>query len=71
MARTWRDSHADRPPARVRLLREAHERLAELATEAGLGPADMIVHDLPRGELRGIWDDEQVVVVVEEIGGCG
>jgi hypothetical protein len=28
-----------------------------------------MIHDLGRAELRGIWNDEQVVLVVEQIGG--
>jgi hypothetical protein len=67
MARTWRDSQAVRPPRSVRSFRCAHERLAALANEAGLGPADMIVHDLRRGEVRGAWQHDRIIVVVENI----
>jgi hypothetical protein len=68
MARTWRGSDAARPPRRIRLFRRAHERLAALAGEAGLGPADMIVHNLRRWEVRGVWQDDGIHVVVERIG---
>jgi hypothetical protein len=68
MARMWRDSHAGRPPRRIRLFRRAHQRLAALADEAGLGPADMIVHDLRRGEVCGVWQHDKIAVVVEKIG---
>jgi hypothetical protein len=27
-----------------------------------------MIHDLSRAELRGVWEDEQIVVVVDEIG---
>jgi hypothetical protein len=50
------------------LFLDAHRRLEALANEAGLGPADVIIHDLGRAELKGVWGDEKVVLVVEEIG---
>jgi hypothetical protein len=68
MARTWRDSDTSRAPERARLFLHAHQRLNALASEAGLGPADVMIHHLGRAELRGIWEDEEVVLVVEEIG---
>jgi hypothetical protein len=73
MARRWRDSDAGGVPEQVRPIVDAHERLEALCSEAGLGPADVITHDLGRAELRGTWEDEEIVVVVEEIGAspCG
>jgi hypothetical protein len=68
MARTWRDSNTSRAPEQARLFRDAHQRLEALACEAGLGPADVMIHDLGRAELRGIWNNEEVMLVVEEIG---
>jgi hypothetical protein len=68
MARTWRDSDTSRAPEQARLFRDAHQRVEALAIEAGLGPADVMIHDLGRAELRGIWDDAEVMLVVEEIG---
>jgi hypothetical protein len=68
MARTWRDSDMSRPPEQARLFLDAHQRLDALATEAGLGPADVMIHHLGRAELRGIWEDEGVVLLIEEIG---
>lgn len=50
------------------LFLDAHQRLEALAGEAGLGPADVIIHDLGRAEIRGRWEDEEVVLVVEGIG---
>jgi hypothetical protein len=67
MARTWRDSDTSRPPAQARLFRDAHQRLEALASEAGLGPADVMIHDLGRAELRATWDNEEVMLVVEAI----
>jgi len=64
----WRDSDTSRAPAQARLFRDAHQRLEALANEAGLGPSDVVIHDLGRAELRGIWGNEEVVLVVEEIG---
>ena len=68
MARRWRDSDASPVPEQVRLFLDAHQRLAALASEAGLGSADVMIHDLGRAELRGVWEDEEIVVVVDEIG---
>jgi hypothetical protein len=68
LARTWRDSDTSRAPEQARLFRDAHQRLEALASEAGLGPADVMIHDLGRAELRGIWEEKEVVLVVEEIG---
>jgi hypothetical protein len=68
MARTWRDSDTSRAPEQARFFVNAHQRLEALASEAGLGPADVMIHDLGRAELRGIWDDEEVMLVVEEVG---
>jgi len=71
MARTWRNSDTSRAPEQARLFVDAHQRLEALASEAGLGPADMVIHHLGRAELRGRWEGEEVVLVVEEIGESG
>lgn len=68
MARTWRNSDTNRVPEQARFFLDAHERLEALASEAGLGRADAIVHHLGRAEIRGRWEDEEVVLVVDEIG---
>jgi hypothetical protein len=68
MARRWRDRDRDRTPKQALALRDAHERLAALIAEAELGPADVVIHDLGRAELRAIWEHEKVVLVVERIG---
>lgn len=68
MARTWRDSGKSRPPKQARLFLDAHQRLKALASEAGLGPADAVIHHLGRAQIQGIWKDEEVVLVVEAIG---
>jgi hypothetical protein len=65
MARRWRESDEPVVPEQLRSFRDAHERLAALASEADLGPADAIVHDLCRTELRAVWADEEIVVVVD------
>jgi hypothetical protein len=36
--------------------------------EAGLPPADVMIHDLPPAELRAFWEKEKVVLVIERIG---
>jgi hypothetical protein len=68
MARRWRHSDTSRAPEQALALRDAHERLAALASEAGLRRADAMIHDLVRAELRAVWEDEKIVVVVEGIG---
>jgi hypothetical protein len=69
MARTWRDSDTRRVPKQARSFLDAHRRLEALAREAGLGPADVMIHDLGRAELRGVWEKERVMLLVEAIGG--
>jgi hypothetical protein len=71
MARTWRSSDKSRAPEHARSLLDAHQRLVAVGREAGLGPPDVIIHDLGRAEIRGRWEDEKVLVVVEEIGDSG
>jgi hypothetical protein len=68
MARRWRDSGRSEVPVRLRPFLETHRRLAALAGEAGLGPADVVIHRLGRAELRAEWGDERLVLVVDEIG---
>jgi len=68
MARTWRNSDTSRAPEQARLFVDAHQRLVAVASQAGLGPADEITHDLGRAEIRARWDDDQFVLVVDEIG---
>jgi hypothetical protein len=68
MARAWRGSDTSRAPEQARLFWDAHQRLEALASEAGLGAADVMIHDLGRAELRGIWNNEEITLVVEEIG---
>ncbi len=67
MGRRWRDSGTSRNAGQASLLADAHRRLAALVREAGLGPPDTVVHDLGRAEFRAVWEDEEVVLVVEEI----
>ena len=68
MARRWRHSDTRRAPKQVLALPDAHERLVALTRKAGLRPADVLIHDLGRAELRAVWEDEKVVVVVDRIG---
>jgi hypothetical protein len=67
MARRWRESDAHEVPEAARPFVEAHERFEEIATKAGLGPPDAVVHDFGRNELRATWEDQKVVVVIDEI----
>ena len=68
MARKWRDSGAGEAPERARRFVDAHQRLEEVASEAGLGPPDKMIHDFGRAEVRGVWEDEKRVIVIDEIG---
>jgi hypothetical protein len=71
MARRWRNSDTGPAPEQARLFLDAHQRLEALASEAGLGPADVIIHHLGRAEIQGRWEEEQLVLVVEKIGAPG
>lgn len=71
MARDWRKADASKLPERVRMFRDLHERFEELHRDAGLQQADVIIHDFGTLELRAIWGDEKVVVVVERVGELG
>lgn len=66
MARKWRASRT-KPNQRACAFLDAHKRLAALVEEAGLGPPDAVVHDMPRNELRAVWDGNDVVLVMDEI----
>jgi hypothetical protein len=69
MARRWRGSGTSRVPDQARPFLDAHQRLEAVATKAGLGPADVVIHDLPRAELCGMWTHHKMVVTVDEIPG--
>lgn len=68
LARRWRERSPARTPKQAQELRDAHQRLTALIAEAGLGPADVVIHDIGCAELRAIWEPEQVVLVVERVG---
>ena len=69
MARRLRESTAGQAPEPLRPFLDCHERLEHLIREAGRGPADAVIVDIPRAELTVVWEDEQVVVTIEGIGG--
>lgn len=71
LARKWRGRGAGPTPPQALALRDAHERLSAMAGDAGLPAADVVVHDLLRGQLRAIWEEQKVVLVVEQIGEPG
>jgi hypothetical protein len=68
LARKWHGRGPGSTPPQALALRDAHKRLSAMADEAGLPAADVVIHDLPRAELRAIWEKEKVVLVVERIG---
>ena len=65
MARAWRESPARRVHERARPFIAAHRRLGGILVQRGLEPADVIVHDFDRNELRARWDGQRAVVVIE------
>jgi hypothetical protein len=65
MARAWRESPARPAPERARPFIDAHRQLAGMLARAGREPADAIVHDFERRELRAKWEEQKVVVVIE------
>ena len=71
MARRWRESGARGMSARARHFVDAHQRLDVLIREAGLRPPDVMIFDLRRGELKGVWEQEKVVLAVDGIGTGG
>jgi hypothetical protein len=68
MARKWRGRDPGETPRPALDLRDAHERLSAMADEGGLPAADIVIHDLPRAELKAIWEEQKVVLVVQRIG---
>lgn len=66
MARSWRESALNAEPGDAQLLMDAHLRLDEMIRNAGMPPADAVVHDLDRRELRAIWRQDKLVVVIDE-----
>ena len=68
MAERWRGSDRSEAPEEIGCFVDAHRRLGALLTESGLEPPDTVTHDLERGELRVVWEDRKVVVVIDELG---
>ena len=66
MASTWRES-GSRAPAQAQPFLEAHERLEAIVRDAGLAPADSVGFHLGRAELKAVWEDHEVVLVIDEI----
>ena len=66
MARTWRDSGSPAPD-QARPYLNAHRRLEAIVREAGLAPPDTVVFHLGRAQLKALWDDEELVLVIDEI----
>jgi hypothetical protein len=67
IAERWRRSERTRAPSSVAVLVDTHRRFARIAEEAGLGLPDEIVHDLARSEVRAIWTDPELEVVIDEV----
>ncbi len=73
MAERWRSLAAHVPP-RVADHVAAHRRFVALLDTDDMEPPDAVVHDLSAGEVRACWEEEKVVVIVEQIAGaaaCG
>jgi hypothetical protein len=71
MARSWRNTDRSEVPDQVQLFVDAHRRLEALVKQSGLAPPDVVLHDLRRAEIRGVWEDEKLVLVVDDIGESG
>lgn len=71
IAERWRRSGRVRPPEPIVGVLDAHERLAEMLDTAGLDPPDAVIHDLGRSEVRAVWHEPKLVVVVDEIPDAG
>ncbi len=69
MAERWRSLAADVPP-RIADHVAAHRRFVTLLDTDAMDPPDAVVHDLATGEVRACWEEEKVVVVVEQIAGA-
>lgn len=60
--------HAEQPleiPAPVTRLIDAHRRFMEIVVLGELEPPDRVFHDLERLEVRAVWDDARLHVVVD------
>jgi hypothetical protein len=68
LARRWRGRGPGPTSPQALALRDAHERLSAMVGEAGLPAADVVIHDLRRAELKAIWEERKVVLVVDRIG---
>lgn len=65
MAARW---HAEGPQEReavVTRMVEAHTAFAAIVRNGELDEPDVIVHDLDHEELRAVWDDARVHVVID------
>jgi len=69
MAERWR-SLATHVPPRIADHVAAHRRFVALLAGDAMDPPDAVVHDLATGEVRACWEEEKVVVVVEQIAGA-
>lgn len=69
MAERWRSFAAHVPP-RIADHLAAHRRFVALLASDAMDPPDAVVHDLATGEVRACWEEEKLVVVVEQIAGA-
>ena len=66
MAARWHDGRRA-TPADIAPFAAAHLDFLTLVSDAGLAPPDAVVHDRQRREIRAVWADEKVSVVVAEV----
>jgi len=66
MAQTWRHSGSEAPEL-ARPFLDAHERLEDILREAGLGRPDTVIFHISHAELEAVWENEKVVVVIDDI----
>jgi hypothetical protein len=68
MAARWRSDHQGEVPEATRAFIDAHVRVMDILREGGLSPPDHLSHDFPCAQITLVWEEEKLVVVVDEVG---
>jgi hypothetical protein len=69
MSERWQALDAPVPP-RIADHVWAHHQFLDMLDAGDMEPPDEVVHDLTAGVVRARWDEEKVVLVVEEVAGA-
>ncbi len=67
VAERWRSSGATEVPAAIAGVVDVHRRFTQLAEEENRPTPDVVIHDLGVGEVRAVWHEPKLVVIVDEI----